>query len=139
MPQPARRDRGQPLGELDRRTMREPGKHGVLEFRQLRADCGIDRRMAMAEQIDPPGTHRVEISTSVEVVEPRSACARERDQRQRFMLLHLRARMPNRGAAAREPQVVGGRHEPGGYTGNSWRNGTQSPWHYTGQGEEDRR
>ena len=43
---------------------------------------------------------RIEITPSVEVIQPRAIGARNRNERQRFVLLHLSARVPYRGKAA---------------------------------------
>ena len=98
----------QPLGKLDRGTMRESGQHDVLQRVELVDDRGVDRRVSVTEQIDPPGADRVQISVAVEIVQPRAAAARDWNERQGLVLLHLRARMPDGGAAARNPVLVAG-------------------------------
>ena len=103
MAEPAGRQRREPLGELDHRPMREAGEHHVLELVELRGDRGADARIRVAEEIDPPRAHRVEIAAAVEIVEPRTLAARDRHERQRLVLLHLRARMPH-GARLRSSQ-----------------------------------
>ena len=83
--------------------MRKSGEHDVLELGELGADGGVDRRVAVPEQINPPRAYRIEIAPPVEIVEPRPVGAGDRHQRQRLVQLHLRARMPDGGVAAREP------------------------------------
>ena len=72
----------------------------MFEPLQLVGQCGVDARLGMAEQVDPPGTDGVEIAPAVAVVEPAALRTRDGDDRQRLVLLHLRAGMPYRGAAA---------------------------------------
>ena len=81
----------------------------MLEFAELRGDRRVDARIRVAEQIDPPGAHRIEVAAAVEIVEPRAVAARDGHERQRFVQLHLRARMPDGAPAPREPVGIGGR------------------------------
>jgi hypothetical protein len=107
----ARRDGRQSLGELDHRLMSQAGQHDVLELCELVDDGGIDCRVSVPEQVDPPGADCVEIAVTVEIVQPGAAAARDRNQRRRLVLFHLRARMPDRRAAARKPVFVAGHEE----------------------------
>jgi hypothetical protein len=106
----ARRERREPLGQLDRRTVRRAREHRVLELAELRDDRRADARLAMAEQVDPPRRHRVEQAAAVEVLEPHAVGARDRHERQRLVRLHLRARVPHRREAAPQPLVVARTH-----------------------------
>jgi hypothetical protein len=99
MPQPLRRERGEPLRQLDHRPMREPGEQHVRQCVELRAHGGIDARIGVAEQIHPPRAHGIEVAIPVEVGEPRTLAACDGHERQRLVHLHLRARMPHRFAA----------------------------------------
>ena len=107
--QSGRRERGQPFREFHHRAVREAGEQHVVEFVQLRAQRGHDARLAVAEEIHPPRAHRVEVAAAVEVVQPHTFAAGDRHERQRLVHLHLRARMPYGGAAAREPGGIAGR------------------------------
>ena len=90
-----RRQRHQPLGETYRRLVGEAGEYDMFEFAQLRDEGRIDARIGMPEEIDPPGTHRIEIALAVKILEPGAGTAPDRDHRQGFMVLHLRAWMPH--------------------------------------------
>src|SRR3954451_9791672 len=72
----------------------------MLESLELLAHRGIDARVGVAEDVDPPGPDRVEIAPAVEVVEPHARGALDRHRRKALMRFHLRARMPYRPAAA---------------------------------------
>jgi hypothetical protein len=56
--------------------------------------------MAVAEQASPPRADRVEPAAAVVAMEPRTFGARDRQHRQRFVVVHLRARMPDDGEVA---------------------------------------
>ncbi len=86
--------------------MREAREHDMLETRELVGEGGIDSCVAMAEEIDPPRAHGVEVAAALEIVKPATAGARDGHEGQRFMLLHLGARMPYGGAAALQQQIV---------------------------------
>ncbi len=93
----AKRAAGSPsqtLGKLHHRLMAEAGEQHVLELAELVAKRRVDARIAVAEQVYPPRADGVEVTMAVEVVEPAARRARDRHQRQRFVLLHLGARMP---------------------------------------------
>ena len=105
-----RRDAHQRLGKLDRRLVREAGQHHVVEPVELRLQCRDDARVAVAEQARPPRADRVEIAPSVVAVQPGAFGAGDRHHRQRFVVVHLRARMPDDGEVARR--------ERGGFRGD---------------------
>ncbi|MNC84557.1 hypothetical protein D3C83_01130 [compost metagenome] len=88
------------LRQRHRRFMAAPGKQDVLELPELVRDCGIDARMAVAEQVDPPRADGVEVATAVEIVEPAAFAASHRNERQPLVVLHLGAGVPDRGQAA---------------------------------------
>jgi hypothetical protein len=52
--QPRGRERDEPLGQLQRRRMREAREQDVLEARCLGGERRVDARVRMAEQVDPP-------------------------------------------------------------------------------------
>src|SRR4029077_14990108 len=56
--------------------------------------------MAVPVQLPPPRADRVQDAMALEIVKPHAFGAADRHQRQRLELLHLRARMPHRAAAA---------------------------------------
>jgi hypothetical protein len=93
--------------------VRAAGKHDVFERIELFVQRGVDARIGVAEQIDPPRTDCIEITAAFVVIQPDAATARDRQQRQRLVLLHLRARMPHRARAACKPFGIGGAaHHP---------------------------
>ena len=92
----------QPLGKTYGRFVSEAGEDHMFELAQLLRERRIDARVGMPEDIDPPGTHGVEIAFAVEILEPRSGTASNRDHGHGFMVLHLRAGMPH------HPQIAGG-------------------------------
>ena len=100
MPQPRGRELRQALGELDRGLVGEAGEHHVLQRVELRVERRVDARMAVPEQVDPPGADRVQDAAAFEIVEPDAFGAADRHQRQRLVMLHLGARMPDRAPAA---------------------------------------
>ena len=61
-PQSRRRDRDQPLGELDRRRVREAEHRRVGDPVQLRADRVVDRGMAMAVDVAPQRRDAVDVA-----------------------------------------------------------------------------
>src|SRR5207253_7301039 len=62
----------------------------------------IDARVAVPQQVDPPGADRIEDAAAFEIVEPDPFGAADRYERQRFVVLHLRAGMPDCAQAALE-------------------------------------
>ena len=97
------RERRQSLGQLDDRAVGEAGEHHVLELGELRGQRRVDPRVGVAEQVDPPRSDRIEVAAPVVVVEPGPGRARDRDRRRLLVLLHLRAGVPDRIAAAQRP------------------------------------
>jgi hypothetical protein len=97
-------------------AVRKAREHHMLEPAELIDQRGSDFRIRVPEQIDPPGAHRVEVTATVEIVEPRAFAARDGDERQRLVLLHLRARMPDGAKAPLDPRcaVSGTRIRPRG-------------------------
>ena len=105
--EPARGELREAFGELHDRLVRETREHGVLEASQLVADGRVDRGVRVPEEVHPPGTHPVDEAVPLEILEPRPASARHRHQREALVLLHLRARMPDRGETAFDDVAVG--------------------------------
>src|SRR5450830_127877 len=54
----------------------------------------------MPEQIDPPGTNGIQIASAVGIIQPGTLTTHHGNKRGGFMMLHLRARMPDAGQAA---------------------------------------
>ena len=93
----------QTFGQFDYRLVREAGEDDVFEFFELLTQRGIDTRVAMAKQIDPPGTDAIKIAFAVKVMQPDAFSTGNRNQRQGVaarVLLHLRARVPDGSQAA---------------------------------------
>ena len=90
----------QPLGELHGRLVRAAGEQHVLELAELVGERGVDARVGMAEEIHPPRADRIEVAPALEIVEPATFAARHGNERQRLVVLHLGAGMPDRGQAA---------------------------------------
>ena len=101
-----RRQCREPFRELDHGTVGEAREQHVLERRELVDDRGVDARVRVAEQVDPPRRDGVEVAAPLEVEQPRALAARDRHDRQRLVHLHLRARVEHRRAASREPGGV---------------------------------
>jgi len=59
---------GATLGPIDDGYETFFGEQHVLEFAQLGDDGRVDARMAMTEQVHPPGAHRVEIAPAIEIL-----------------------------------------------------------------------
>ncbi len=65
---------GQALRQLHHRRVREAGEHDVVEAVELVLERGADGRVVVAEEVDPPGGDRVEITPAFVVVEPDAFC-----------------------------------------------------------------
>ena len=84
----------QALGERDGRLMGEPGEQNVLKVLRLPAHRGADGGMGMAEEVHPPRADGVEVTAPVLVFEPDAMGTADGDRRQPFVVLHLRAGVP---------------------------------------------
>lgn len=82
--------------------MSEAGQHDMFQLAELFDDGGVNARVAVTEQIQPPRTHRIQIALAIEIVEPDAATALDGHQWQGLMPLHLRAGMPNGRAGTSE-------------------------------------
>ena len=107
MPERAAGQRRETLGELDHRAVGEPSEDDVFEFVKLRVQSGVDARIGVAEQVDPPRADAVEVAAAVEVVQPGALTTGYGNQRQGTrvaagVLLHLGARVPDGAQAARK-------------------------------------
>ena len=100
--EPSGREAREALRQLHRGAVGEARQHHVLEGRELLGDRGVDRRVGVAEQVHPPRAHAVQVAASLEIVEPRALRMGDRHEGEAFVRLHLRARMPDRGQAARD-------------------------------------
>src|SRR5260221_2469863 len=72
----------------------------------LRGHRAADALVGVPEQVGPPGTDGVEITVTVVILEPHPGSAPHRDRRQRFVILHLRARMPHVAQIARRQRGI---------------------------------
>ena len=96
----------QPLGQLHHRRMRRAGQHHMFDPAELIDDRGIDARIAMAEQVDPPAGYRVQITPSAGIDQPRPLAARDRQRRRGFQRFHLGAGVPDGGTGAADQIMV---------------------------------
>ncbi len=107
----ALRQRRQALGQLHRRRMRAAGQHDVFKRLQLLHERRVDRRIGVAEQVDPPRTDGVEIALAVGVDQPGAVSAG--DGQRRFVGRRIgpqaRARMPDGALAAHRKRRVAAR------------------------------
>ena len=107
MPETGGRQFAQTLRELHHRFMGEARQHHVFQCFQLVVQCGIDVRVAVAEQVHPPGTDRIEVAFLVAVIQPDAARARDRQQREALVMFHLRTGVPHgRETAGNEVGIV---------------------------------
>jgi hypothetical protein len=90
-----RRHFDQSLAESDHRLVGEACEDDVLELLELRGNGRIDTRICMPEEVYPPGAHRIQIAAPRKILEPHAAAAAYRHERQVFVILHLRARVPD--------------------------------------------
>jgi hypothetical protein len=90
--------------------MGETGEDDMFESFELVAQGGIDARVAVTKEVDPPRADPVQVTPAVEVIQPDTSGAGHRNQRQRFargcMLLHLGARVPDSRQAALEQIAI---------------------------------
>ena len=86
---------GQPLRERHDRFVGGAGQHHMLDPAELVDDRGVDARIAVAEQIDPPARNRVKIAPPAGVDQPHPFAARNRQRRGGFQLFHLGAGVPD--------------------------------------------
>jgi len=104
----ARRDGEQPLRQLDRRRMRDPGQDHVLQGPRLPRDGLGDARLAVAMDVCPPAADRIQCAAAVVTDQPSALAARDRQQGQGVgMLAHLRAGVPEHREIARAPAPRG--------------------------------
>ena len=101
------RERAEAFGEFDGRFVRAAGEHGVFERVELIFQRRVDARIGVAEQVDPPGADGIQITMTGAVVEPCALAARDRDERQALVVLHLGARVPDGAEAAGDPVFRG--------------------------------
>ncbi len=122
----------QAFGQLDHRLMAEAGEDHMLQLIDLVLDTLVDARIAVAEHVDPPRTHGVEIAFAVEVFQPDAFAAPDRDQRQQFVIFHLGAGVPHDLEVAFHPLVVQAHfHSP---TGGSRQARANNPQAYAMRG-----
>ena len=88
------------LGQTDQMIVR--GGEGV----EAEMTGDVDPVAGMAEDVDPPGTDRIQVSLAVEILQPDAFAAADRNQRQLLVIFHLGAGMPEYGKVALHPAVV---------------------------------
>ncbi len=74
--------------------MAEARQNDMLQFIELRLDGGVNTRIRMAEQVDPPGTDGIDIAVALKILQPDPLPPPDRDHRQGFVVFHLSARVP---------------------------------------------
>ena len=90
----------QALGQLHSRRMGTTGQHHMRQGVELVLDGGIDARIGVAKQIDPPGADGVEVTLAVFVNQPHTLPAHDGQGRYLGGTLHLCAGVPNACQAA---------------------------------------
>jgi hypothetical protein len=103
------RERGEPLGQLHRRRVRAAREHHVREPVELVFQRGVERRVRMPEQVDPPRAGGVEVAAAFGVDEPHALAARDGQRRRRVEADALGAGVPHMAPAALLQGDVGGR------------------------------
>ena len=126
---------GQAFGQLHHRRMGAASQHHVVELFHLIGHCSTDVRVAVPEQIDPPGADAVQVAAAIGVVQPGAAGAVNGQRWRGFVPLHGGARVPDGSDAAgskcgcthaelpgpRAPQRVGCGPRPKWWQGNAAR------------------
>ena len=85
----------QAFGELNNRLLSEARQHHVFQLAQLINNRGINSWIGVTKQVDPPAANAIQITLAIEIDEPGSIAAFNRNQRQLLMALHLGAGMPD--------------------------------------------
>gem|GEM_PF-5773953 len=78
--QPLWCDAYESLGEVNHWLVGKTGKHGVFELLGLLVDGFVNARVGMPEEVDPPGTDRIDVAVAVEIMEPDALAALERNK-----------------------------------------------------------
>jgi hypothetical protein len=99
------REGGEALGEFDGGFVRAAGEHGVFERIELVFQRGVDARVGVAKQVDPPGADGIEIAVAIAVIEPGARTTSDGDERQALVVFHLGAGVPYGTQAAGDPVV----------------------------------
>ena len=68
--QVSRYEIAQLLREFHDRFMSEASKHDMFQLIKLVADGGVDARVGVTKQIDPPGTDSIEVAFPPIVIKP---------------------------------------------------------------------
>ena len=63
---------GQAFRQFNYGFMRQAGQHYVVQAVQLVVQRSLDVGMAMAEQVDPPRTHRIQVTLAIRIKQPSS-------------------------------------------------------------------
>jgi len=98
---------GQLFRQLDHGRVGATGQHDVVQLLQLIGQCGTDVRVAVAEQVDPPGADGVQVAAACGVIQPRPLRTRDGQQGLGLVPLHGGAGVPD-GREAAGGEVRGG-------------------------------
>ena len=98
--EPLRRQLDQTFAQLDHGLVAESGQDDVLELLQLVANGRIDAGIGVAEEIDPPGAHRVDVAVTFEILQPDAFAPFYRNGGKGFAVLHLCAGVPQHAKVA---------------------------------------
>ena len=99
---------GEPFGKFNGGLVCKASQHDMFQLAELVGNGGINTRVAVTKKIDPPGANAIEVAFAFEVFEPDTFGTGNRHQRQRRMVFHLRARVPDRSQASLQPVGIGG-------------------------------
>src|SRR5690606_5316536 len=75
--------------------MGETSQNDVLQLADLLLYRGADARVAVTEEVDPPGADRIDVAVALKVVQPNPFAPFDGDHRKGFMVLHLGAGVPD--------------------------------------------
>ena len=104
--EPGRGHGHQALGQLDHRLVAEAGQNHMFQLVDLVLDTLVDARVGMAEHVDPPAAHRVQVALAFEVLQPHAFAALDRDQRQLLVVFHLGAGVPQDLEVTLHPLII---------------------------------
>ena len=102
--EPRRQQRHQPLGQLHRRRVGAAGEDDVLQRVRLPRQRGVQLRVGVPVDVDPPGRNAVQIAPPVGRVQIHAGAPDHLQRRGRVE--HLGVGMPQAGAVARREAVV---------------------------------
>ena len=80
--------------------MGKTSQQHMFQCFQLPGESRVDARIGMTKQVDPPGADGIKVAVTLEILEPYALAGFDRDDRERLVVLHLRAGMPQNGEIA---------------------------------------